>query len=649
MSIRTRKIIHIVFYVIFAALIGFGGYLFIHSFFRHNKLVELNAKYITLYEGDAYPLQGEYMLEDGTLAKIIYSINNEKVATIDRDTGVVIAKKSGKATLFATVDGDSSIYSEASIKVIKQSKSEDKIIVNDKKINLVVNDQRNTHISIGKTAPSRVKYHTQNPNVAVVDENGVIKATGDGSTKIEVSVDDNKPEVIDIDVKPTPKIDVKPTPKDENEKIDNPKVDLGNPNQEGTTTPKNPTSYNVTSVALNKSYLNLITGQSEKLNAAIFPVHAKNRKVGWTTSNKNVATVDSNGNVKAVGAGSAIITVVTADGNKTAICKVTVTAPVKTHINKIHFLDTQSQTHPYFHNDAILLESNGKFAMVDTGVGDDSCPRILNYLNSVGVKKLDFVVITHWHNDHYGCWATFNDGKDIETDKYYAKNIDATYHVSLPVPYQAEYERFKQSAASKLSLLKDNINIDFEDYTLELKNMTNRVQILMNENLCNGAHADCSENTNSIVIKGTDKMSGKTFYLAGDMEGYRDKNGSVLHDWEIEFARAIGNVDIYKVAHHGHGSSKLTYNNPRQTMDLLKPKYSIITSGRTSDNATGIKDTTQYLMDVGSKVYFSGCGTVIATFPKNASGNIDVVQLANIDTTAKDSCISFGTGMIPQP
>ena len=641
MSIRTRKIIHIAFYVIFAALIIYGIYSFVHSFLRKNKLVELNAKYITLYEGDAYPLQGEYKMDDGTLAKIIYSINNEKVATIDRDTGVVIAKKSGKATLFATVDGDSSIYSEASIKVIKQSKSEDKIIVNDKKINLAVNDQQNTHISIGKTAPSRVKYRSKDPKVAVVDENGVIKATGNGSTKIEVSVDDKKPEVIDIDVKT-------PT-KDENKKADNPKVDLGNVSQEVTTTPKNPTSYNVTSVALNKSYLNLITGQSEKLNVAIFPTYAKNRNVSWTTSNKNVATVDSNGNVKAVGAGSAIITVVTADGNKTAICKVTVTAPVKTHINKIHFLDTQSNTHPYFHNDAILLESNGKFAMVDVSQGDNTCPKILNYLNSVGVKKLEFIVITHWHNDHYGCWATFNDGKDIETDKYYTKNIDATYRVSLPAPYQTEYERFKQSTASKLTLLKDNINIDFEDYTLELKNMTNRVQVLMNENLCNSAHADCSENTNSIVIKGTDKMSGKTFYLAGDMEGYRDKNGSVLHDWEIDFARAIGNVDIYKVAHHGHGVSNITYNNPRQTMDLLKPKYSIITSGRTSNNATGIKDTTQYLMDVGSKVYFSGCGTVIATFPKNASGNIDIVQLANIDKTAKDSCISFGTGMIPQP
>ena len=96
MSIRTRKIIHIIFYVFFALLIGYGIYSFISFYFKPNKLVELNAKYITLYEGDVYPLQGEYKLDDGSLAKIIYSINNENVAEINRETGVIIAKKAVK-------------------------------------------------------------------------------------------------------------------------------------------------------------------------------------------------------------------------------------------------------------------------------------------------------------------------------------------------------------------------------------------------------------------------------------------------------------------------------------------------------------------------------------------------------------------------
>ena len=79
MSIRTRKIIHIIFYVFFALLIGYGIYSFISFYFKPNKLVELNAKYITLYEGDVYPLQGEYKLDDGSLAKIIYSINGTRI------------------------------------------------------------------------------------------------------------------------------------------------------------------------------------------------------------------------------------------------------------------------------------------------------------------------------------------------------------------------------------------------------------------------------------------------------------------------------------------------------------------------------------------------------------------------------------------
>ena len=44
----------------------------------------------------------------------------------------------------------------------------------------------------------------------------------------------------------------------------------------------------------------------------------------WSSSASAVATVDANGKVTAVGAGTAVITVTTADGGKTATCKVTV-------------------------------------------------------------------------------------------------------------------------------------------------------------------------------------------------------------------------------------------------------------------------------------------------------------------------------------
>ncbi|MBO4797200.1 MAG: Ig-like domain-containing protein, partial [Candidatus Methanomethylophilaceae archaeon] len=84
----------------------------------------------------------------------------------------------------------------------------------------------------------------------------------------------------------------------------------------------------VTGVSLNKTSLELETGEQETLTAAIEPGNATNKEVAWKTSNGKVATVGSDGVVKAVSAGTAVITVTTVDGGKAAVCEVTVKAKV---------------------------------------------------------------------------------------------------------------------------------------------------------------------------------------------------------------------------------------------------------------------------------------------------------------------------------
>ena len=79
----------------------------------------------------------------------------------------------------------------------------------------------------------------------------------------------------------------------------------------------------VTGVTLNPTELSLYTGQSETLAATVTPDTATNKNVTWSSDRTEVATVED-GTVKAVGAGTAIITVTTADGGKTATCTVTV-------------------------------------------------------------------------------------------------------------------------------------------------------------------------------------------------------------------------------------------------------------------------------------------------------------------------------------
>lgn len=79
----------------------------------------------------------------------------------------------------------------------------------------------------------------------------------------------------------------------------------------------------VQGITLDKQELTLVEGQTALLNATIIPSDATTKDVTWTSNNSRIVKVD-NGNIIAVGVGTAIITVSTVDGNKTASCTVTV-------------------------------------------------------------------------------------------------------------------------------------------------------------------------------------------------------------------------------------------------------------------------------------------------------------------------------------
>lgn len=84
----------------------------------------------------------------------------------------------------------------------------------------------------------------------------------------------------------------------------------------------------VTGVTLNKTVLTLTEGDSETLTATIAPSDAANKSVRWISSDESVATV-SNGKITAVKEGTATITVITADGGKSASCTVTVKSNIE--------------------------------------------------------------------------------------------------------------------------------------------------------------------------------------------------------------------------------------------------------------------------------------------------------------------------------
>ena len=83
----------------------------------------------------------------------------------------------------------------------------------------------------------------------------------------------------------------------------------------------------VTSITFNKTSLSLQKGQKETLIATVKPDNATDKSVTWSSSDKDIATVDNNGKVTAVADGTATITCKANDSSgKQATCAVTVTS-----------------------------------------------------------------------------------------------------------------------------------------------------------------------------------------------------------------------------------------------------------------------------------------------------------------------------------
>lgn len=86
------------------------------------------------------------------------------------------------------------------------------------------------------------------------------------------------------------------------------------------------TKVDVQGLTFDETDITMIVNSTKKLEVNILPSNATNKNLTWSSSDKSVVKVDSNGNVKTVGIGSAIITVKSDNGKKAIV---TVNSEVK--------------------------------------------------------------------------------------------------------------------------------------------------------------------------------------------------------------------------------------------------------------------------------------------------------------------------------
>ena len=256
--------------------------------------ITISQNKVTIYiGGDGVTLTYTISPSDAGNVNIVWRSSNETVATVDQN-GHVTAKGKGAARIYAsTTTGD--VNDSCEVTVLQPVTS---ISVNPAFVVMWVGESRDLAVTLGPADADDLNYS--------------VSITGTNKDAISFTKIGNKVSVIALKVG-TAKIQLIPVLRSVFEYAE---CEIS-------------VRANVSSVSLNRTSITLTEGESETLTAQAFPSDA-DQSFTWSTNNRSVATVDSNGKVTAVAPGSAVITATAAsNSSKKAECSVT----VKKHVS----------------------------------------------------------------------------------------------------------------------------------------------------------------------------------------------------------------------------------------------------------------------------------------------------------------------------
>ena len=325
---------------------------------------------IRIEKNDTYTLTPELSPENVTQTKIVYSSDDESVASVD-ENGVITAHKNGTAVIKAETEKEG-LFAECVVTVYVNSKE-------------IVLDRENYEFYIGEeftlgatvlpedTTDKRVTFSSSDEDVVTVTADGKVKAVGKGVAAVTVTAEDTGiTSVCRVQVRKHAEgismaddavayvgrplqlqAEVLPLDADNRNIIwkvsDNRAASI---DKNGVFTAKErgfvfvtaetedgsfkavcfvEVKIGIDSVKLDKETLLLNREEAQKLTFSVLPADADDKKVKWTSSDENIVTVDNKGNVKATKtSGTAIIRATAVDNPEAyAECAVTVKTPLE--------------------------------------------------------------------------------------------------------------------------------------------------------------------------------------------------------------------------------------------------------------------------------------------------------------------------------
>ncbi|MBQ8193322.1 MAG: DNA internalization-related competence protein ComEC/Rec2 [Bacilli bacterium] len=229
---------------------------------------------------------------------------------------------------------------------------------------------------------------------------------------------------------------------------------------------------------------------------------------------------------------------------------------------------------PYFNNnlniitfdvgqgDSILINypNNTKNILIDTGYSSYKIKNnIIPYLKSKGIRKINYLIITHGDQDHIGGALTLVENFKVEKVIFNCG------------PYN--------DLESELIKVLDKKHIKYYSCIKELNIDKNKLYFLQTEEFGN-------ENDNSNVIY--TELNNYKFLFMGDASSTTEK--------EILSKYNLPEIDVLKVGHHGSKTSSSI-----EFIDEINPKYSIISVGKNNRYGHPNKEVLENLNN--SKIY----------------------------------------------
>lgn len=206
--------------------------------------------------------------------------------------------------------------------------------------------------------------------------------------------------------------------------------------------------------------------------------------------------------------------------------------------------------------DSTLVCSDGKYMLIDTGDRDGE-NTLINHLKERGVKKLDYLVLTHPHADHIGEAAEIVEGFKI------GKIIMPRVPDDL-TPTSSVYEDLLDAAAGKGLKIRAARNESFELGEISVQTYA-----------AEGEYSNL--NDYSVVLRLT--HGENSFLITGDCEKQEES--------ELLERGCDVSADVLKVGHHGSDTSSTS-----QWLKEVGAQYAVISCG--ADNKYGHPDEETY-------------------------------------------------------